>query len=103
DARGRADLAWTDADGRTLDAAAWNDPHARTLVAQVGAPGAGEGPLLLLFNAERDDRHVALPAGRWRQRLDTSRDDGRCERLVQGRLRVPSHAMALLVAAAPEA
>ncbi|MFO1330256.1 MAG: glycogen debranching protein GlgX, partial [Rubrivivax sp.] len=84
DARGRADLAWTDADGRTLDAAAWNDPHARTLVAQVGAPGAGEGPLLLLFNAERDDRHVALPAGRWRQRLDTSRDDGRCERLVQG-------------------
>jgi glycogen operon protein len=97
DARGRTDLAWFDRDGRPLDAAAWNDPHARTLAAQIGAPGRGGSALLLLFNAEPADADFALPPGAWQWVLDSSSARGRANDTCLGRQRVPAHALAVLL------
>ena len=38
------------------------------------APGRGNQPLLLLFNAEPADTRFTLPAGAWQPLLDTADD-----------------------------
>ncbi|MEF7613467.1 glycogen debranching protein GlgX [Aquincola sp. MAHUQ-54] len=72
DDEGVPDLVWFGADGEPLDAAQWHDEADRAVAAYIGAPGAAEGPLILLCNAGAADRVFALPAGRWRCLLDTS-------------------------------
>jgi hypothetical protein len=42
------------------------------LGAFIGAPGRGNQPLLLLFNAEPADTRFTLPPGDWRPLLDTA-------------------------------
>jgi hypothetical protein len=40
----------------------------------IGAPGRGNQPLLLLFNAEPADTRFVLPPGAWQPLLDTADD-----------------------------
>ena len=103
DVKGAIELAWFDLDGRALDADAWRDPAARTIVARIGAAsGAGPvpRPLLLLVNAERDACRFALPAGAWVVRLDTAAMTN-CGSPAHGgeRLTLAAHSLVLLAAA----
>ena len=72
DARGRIDLSWLRRGGETLQDADWTQSPSRVLGACIGAPGRGEQPLLLLFNAEPRDTDFRLPPGAWRCLLDTA-------------------------------
>ena len=79
DGRGVADVAWLDADGRTLDPAAWQSPD-RALAVLIGRPGRslpGRGvPLLLLVNGDAAPRAFRLPPGRWLALLDSGEPEG---------------------------
>ena len=94
DADGVTDVTWHDADGRTLDPAAWRSPD-RTLAVLIGRPGRGVPPIdrtsLLLVNGDAASRGFHLPPGRWTALLDSGEADGEprrseCEgvRVVEG-------------------
>lgn len=100
DDRGVTDVSWLDADGRTLDPAAWQSPD-RTLAVFIGRPGgdalrasadpASPPSLLLLVNGDAAARAFSLPTGAWVALLDSGEPDGEprdpvCEggRLVGG-------------------
>ena len=79
DVMGWPDLGWLRRTGQGLDDHDWNHAASRVLGAQIGAPGRGRGPLLLLLNAEAQDTPFALPIARrpakpWRLLLDTAQD-----------------------------
>ena len=42
----------------------------------IGEPGRAAAPLLLLVNADAEDREFLLPAGVWESLLDTSHPRG---------------------------
>ncbi|MFM7708233.1 MAG: glycogen debranching enzyme GlgX, partial [Gammaproteobacteria bacterium] len=79
DGSGVTDVSWLDADGRTLDPAAWQSPD-RGLAVLIGRPGRGasptERPLLLLVNGDAASRVFRLPPGRWSALLDSGEADG---------------------------
>ena len=100
-ARGRADLAWTDASGQPLTAQAWNDHHDRVLVAHVGAPGRGTRALLLMFNARNVDVPCVLPAGGWQLALDSAEALGQRAWSGQGHFSLRAHSVVVLVEAEP--
>ena len=52
----------------------WRASSSRVLGACIGAPGRGQQPLLLLFNAEPADTPFVLPPGAWQPLLDTADD-----------------------------
>ncbi|MDH4391842.1 MAG: glycogen debranching protein GlgX [Aquabacterium sp.] len=75
DARGLHDLSWLRRGGDALNDWDWTQSASRVLGAYIGAPGRGNQPLLLLFNAEPADTRFTLPPGAWQPLLDTA-DDG---------------------------
>jgi glycogen operon protein len=103
DERGVADVSWSDADGRTLDPAAWQSPD-RALAVLVSRPGRtvpGRGvPLLLLVNGDAAPRMFRLPPGRWIALLDSGEPEGE-PRLVgcEGERQVEGDRVLLLEAA----
>ncbi len=74
DARGLHDLSWLRRGGGALTDWDWTQSASRVLGAFIGAPGRGDQPLLLLFNAEPADSDFQLPPGTWLPLLDTSDD-----------------------------
>lgn len=72
---GDGDLSWWRADGARMGTADWQQPAGAAFGALVSAPGRASRPLMLLFNAGEAAVPFALPAGRWRVRLDSVRDD----------------------------
>jgi glycogen operon protein len=64
DALGIRDLAWLAPEGGELSHAQWQDDR-RHCAGFLLRADAGEGGLLVLFNAEPDDVAFVLPAGRW--------------------------------------
>jgi len=76
DARGIEDLSWLQGDGKPIANDAWRDSSQRVLGALIGAPGKATAPLLLLINAEGEERPFVLPPGSWHALLDTSRPEG---------------------------
>ncbi len=72
DARGLHDLSWLRRGGGALNDWDWTQSASRVLGAFIGAPGRGNQPLLLLFNAEPADTRFTLPPGDWRPLLDTA-------------------------------
>jgi glycogen operon protein len=96
DAHGRADLSWWRHAGQPMAAEDWNDRMSRVLGAQVGAPGRGRTPLLLLFNARDEDIDFQLPAGRWQLELDSAEPDGRRHWQGQARVTLRGRSVAML-------
>ncbi len=74
DARGLHDLSWLRRGGGALNDWDWTQSASRVLGAFIGAPGRGNQPLLLLFNAEPADTVFQLPPGSWQPLLDTADD-----------------------------
>ena len=74
DARGRPDLSWLRRGGEALSDWDWTQSESRVLGALIGAPGRGDRPLLLLFNAEPQDTPFTLPAGGWQVLLDSAEE-----------------------------
>jgi len=74
DARGLHDLSWLRRVGKPLDDWDWTQAASRVLGAAIGAPGRGDRPLLMLFNAEPRDTDFQLPTGPWQVLLDSSDD-----------------------------
>jgi len=72
DARGLHDLSWLRRNGGALNDWDWTQSASRVLGAFIGAPGRGNQPLLLLFNAEPADTGFQLPTGHWQTLLDTA-------------------------------
>ena len=101
DAGGSIDLDWLQGDGTALAEADWRDAGRRVLGARIGAAGPGNTPLLLLCNAESEERVLTLPAGRWKLLLDSGA--ALClsdtARVVEGGCALPAHGVVLLVAA----
>ena len=95
DARGRADLSWSDASGRPLSAPDWDDRQDRVLVAHANAPGHGSQALLLLFNARDVDVTCTLAAGHWQLVLDSA--EARGERPWSGQDRFELRARSVVV------
>ena len=73
---GLHDLAWLAPDGQALHGHGWSDSHTRVLGCLIGEPGRAAAPLLLLVNADAEDREFLLPAGVWESLLDTSHPRG---------------------------
>ncbi|KNZ33156.1 MAG: isoamylase [Methylibium sp. NZG] len=99
DVRGRYDLAWFSADGKSLEGEGWRDPNSRVLGCLIGKPAKATEPLLLLVNAEPVDHVFTLPPGRWQPVLDTSQATGLP--LARGEsdptVSLPARSLALLV------
>ncbi len=74
DLHGLQDLSWLRRGGSALQDWDWTQAASRVLGACIGAPGRGQQPLLLLFNAEPADTAFQLPAGDWQPLLDTADD-----------------------------
>jgi glycogen debranching enzyme GlgX len=70
DPRGLHDLTWLEPDGSPLEGDGWRDPS-RSLACLIGRPGRARAPLLVLVNADPQDRLFHLPAGVWRCWLDS--------------------------------
>ena len=98
DALGRIDLCWLRRTGETPTPEQWNNRGSRCIAAWVGAPGRGNQPLVLLFNARDFDVECRLPPGRWCGELDTSQSDGLFRQPVpeDGRLLVGARSVMLL-------
>jgi glycogen operon protein len=75
DTRGLPDLGWLRRGGSHLNDWDWTQAASRVLGAVIGAPGRGQQPLLLLFNAEPADTRFTLPPGSWQPLLDTAAED----------------------------
>jgi glycogen operon protein len=71
DARGLPDLSWLRADGAAMRLEDWSQLDRQVLGCLVGRPGRLRVPLLLLFNAEPNDRAYPLPGGTWQIVLHT--------------------------------
>lgn len=101
DSLGLHDLSWFEADGSPLHGHAWHDPHQRVLACLIGHPGNAKSPLLLIVNADADDRHFRLPAGAWHGVLDTADARGRSHWQGQGDVELPiaAHSLHLYAAA----
>ncbi len=101
DPLGLHDLAWLEFSGATLQGDAWNDSGARALACLIGEPGRSPAPLLLLVNADAEEREALLPAGVWEVLLDTSHPQGFGSWHGQGEvpLMVPANSLLLLAAA----
>ena len=95
-ARGPADLAWMQSDGRTLHAQDWSDTSDCALGALIGKPGRGDTPLLLLVNPAPRDCPFALPPGPWQALLDTAHPRGETEWHGEGHFLLQAHSLALL-------
>jgi len=72
DHKGWHDLTWLRRNGKSLDDWDWNQAASRVLGALIGAPGRGQRPLLMLFNAEPAAARFKLPPGSWQLLLDSS-------------------------------
>jgi len=98
DARGLHDLSWLRRGGGALTDWDWTQSASRVLGAFIGAPGRGNQPLLLLFNAEPADTPFQLPPGRWQPLLDTADDMVGPERTkpCSGQMLLPARSVALL-------
>jgi glycogen operon protein len=94
----KVDLDWLQPDGSALAEADWRDAEARVLGARIGAPGRGDTPLLLLFNASVEEHAFRLPAGRWNVLLEGAARDGGEARAAEGELGLPAHSVTLLAA-----
>ena len=101
DPLGLHDLAWLNGDGTPLQGEAWLDPSTRLLGVLIGEPGRAKAPLLLIVNADPEDRTFLLPAGVWEVLLDTTHAQGIGTWHGQGevRLGVPAASLLLLAAA----
>ena len=100
DPLGLHDLAWLEFSGSALQGDAWNDTGTRALACLIGEPGRALAPLLLLVNADAQERTFALPAGVWEVVLDTSEPQGRGSWHGQGEVPLPVAANTLMVLAA---
>jgi pullulanase/glycogen debranching enzyme len=104
DADGVTDVAWHDADGRTLDPAAWQSPD-RALAVLIGRPGRGAPPtartLLLLVNGDAAPRTFRLPPGRWHALLDSGEPEGEPREAACADGRVVGGDRIILLEAAP--
>jgi glycogen operon protein len=101
DAHGWPDLGWLRRNGLPLGDWDWNQATSRVLGALIGLGGHGQGPLLLLLNAEASDTPFALPLLRrparpWQVLLDTS-DDAATGRLHSGHCPLAARSVVLLV------
>ncbi len=101
DPLGLHDLAWLNGDGTALQGQAWLDPSTRLLGVLIGEPGRARAPLLLIVNADPEDRTFLLPAGVWEVLLDTTHAHGLGAWHGQGEvaLAVPAASLLLLAAA----
>ena len=101
DPLGLHDLAWLNGDGTPLQGEAWLDPSTRLLGVLIGEPGRAKAPLLLIANADAEDRTFLLPAGVWEVLLDTTQAQGLGNWHGQGEvaLAVPAASLLLLAAA----
>ena len=101
DPLGLHDLAWLNGDGTPLQGDAWLDPSTRLLGVLIGEPGRAKAPLLLIVNADAEDRTFLLPAGVWEVLLDTTQAQGLGIWHGQGEvaLAVPAASLLLLAAA----
>ena len=101
DPLGLHDLAWLNGDGTALQGGAWLDRSTRLLGCLIGEPGRAKAPLLLIVNADPDDRTFLLPAGVWEVVLDTTHARGIGNWHGQGEvaLAIPAASLLLLAAA----
>ena len=105
DAHGLADLTWLRRNGHALNDWDWTQSASRVLGAWIGAPGRGQQPLLMLFNAEPQDTQFVLPPGRWACLLNTAEDadtgdqpiDGQAAAVWQGQCQLPARSVMVLV------
>jgi len=102
DAQGWPDLGWLRRNGQPLNDWDWNHAASRVLGALIGKPGHGQGPLLLLLNAEPLATHFALPALHrparpWRLLLDTA-DDAALNSQHSGHYALAARSLVLLSA-----
>ena len=72
DGRGLHDLSWLRRGGEALSDWDWTQSASRVLGALIGAPGRGQRPLLMLFNAEPRAADFKLPPGDWQPLLDSA-------------------------------
>ena len=100
DASGLPDVAWRRPDGEPMQAAEWNNPENKTLIAALYAPPATAAPAyraMLVLHAGEAPIEVALPPPRaehhWRLLLDSAnpRRRGTCDE----RLSVAARSVAL--------
>ncbi len=79
DRHGLPDLSWLRADGAAMRLEDWSQLDRQVLGCLVGKPRRLGAPLLLLFNAEPNDRAFPLPGGTWQVVLHTveAREHGR--------------------------
>ncbi len=85
------DVAWSGADGRPLDAGAWDDPHGETLVAAL-CDGADR--VCVILHSGPGGVETRLPDGAWTVLIDTA-DDGRGE-TVAGTMAVAARSVVIL-------
>jgi glycogen operon protein len=105
------DIAWLDASGREMTDEVWNSPDARRIGVRLNGDAIGEtdergqqvvgDTLLLLFNADKDGVHFALPTTtheeRWETLLDTADPWLAARRLRAGdRYQLQGRSMAVL-------
>jgi glycogen debranching enzyme GlgX len=100
DPLGLHDLAWLNGDGSPLQGDAWLDPATRLLGVLIGEPGRAKAPLLLIVNADADDRTFMLPAGVWEVVLDSADAHGIGAWHGQGEVALAVSAGGLLLLAA---
>jgi len=101
-ADGHPDIAWLQADGAPLDAAAWNGGPP-CIGIRLGAPaseesGADDGACLLLVNAQAQACDFVLPPGPWQVLLDSA-DPAVQPHDVKDGIALPAHAVVLLAEA----
>ena len=79
----RPDVAWLDADGKTLAREEWHDAKRHFFAAVMDVAEASptvvgsseNAPLLFLYNASPEDIAFSLPAGHWKMIFDTACDN----------------------------
>jgi glycogen operon protein len=92
---GQPDIAWLTHDGAAMDEAAWNGERGNAIAIRLGGD-AGKETCLLLINAEARAVEFVVPAGTWREVLNTAAP-GSPERDIVAISPVPARAVVLLV------
>ena len=90
------EIRWWHPDGHELTSEDWADRRIHAFGMEVSSQGEAEQGGLVLLHGGGEEVSFRLPAGSWRVRLDTAREEDSSV-FVEGTLPLPGHTVTLLV------